>query len=68
MRKCDGAQPACSNCKNISTPCEYVISKSMPYGKYQYMKALETRVAELETLLANSGLTGKVDSLYCNLE
>jgi hypothetical protein len=29
----------------------------MPYGKYQYVKALETRVAELETLLATAGLT-----------
>lgn len=59
--ECDGAQPSCGNCKNISTACEYVISKSMPYGKYQYMKALETRVAELETLLASAGLTGKFE-------
>jgi len=29
----------------------------MPYGKYQYIKALESRVAELEILLANAGLT-----------
>lgn len=28
----------------------------MPYGKYQYVKALEARVAELESLMANAGL------------
>lgn len=37
-------------------PCEYIIpSKTIPHGKYQYIKALEARVAELEGVLETSG-------------
>jgi hypothetical protein len=64
--QCDGGHPSCSNCKNLAANCEYIVpSKTMPYGKYQYVKALEGRVAELETLLAGAGL---VDSGKDHLE
>ena len=55
-QKCDGNQP-CSKCSKTEQQCEYVIpQKPMPFGKQHYIKALEHRVAELETILANHGL------------
>lgn len=55
-QKCDGSHP-CSKCKSSSLNCEYVIpQKPMPFGKNQYIKSLERRVAELETILATHGL------------
>ncbi|RDW82656.1 hypothetical protein BP6252_03768 [Coleophoma cylindrospora] len=63
-QKCDGVPSGCANCKNQPVPCEYIVpSKTMPFGKYQYVKALETRVAELETVLGDAGIpdSGKGD-------
>ena len=55
-QKCDGRQP-CSKCLPAGTACEYVVPhKPMPFGKNQYIKSLERRVAELETLLAHRGV------------
>ncbi|CAK7203769.1 hypothetical protein SEUCBS139899_006516 [Sporothrix eucalyptigena] len=55
-QKCDGRQP-CSKCLPSNTTCEYVVpQKPMPFGKNQYIKSLERRVAELETLLAHRGV------------
>ncbi|KAH8645455.1 fungal-specific transcription factor domain-containing protein [Xylariales sp. PMI_506] len=55
-QKCNGANP-CSKCQSLDVPCEYVIpQKPMPFGKNQYIKSLERRVAELETLLAKQGM------------
>lgn len=54
-QKCDGIQP-CTKCKATNQHCEYVIpQKPMPFGKQHYIKALEHRVAELETILATHG-------------
>ena len=55
-QKCDGNRP-CSNCRRTEQQCEYVIpQKPMPFGKQHYIKALEHRVAELETILATHGM------------
>ncbi len=55
-QKCDGRQP-CGKCAPSNVRCEYVVpQKPMPFGKNQYIKSLERRVAELETLLARQGV------------
>lgn len=55
-QKCNGTNP-CSKCRSLDIPCEYVIpQKPMPFGKNQYIKSLERRVAELETILAKQGM------------
>ncbi|KAF2005831.1 hypothetical protein P154DRAFT_285956 [Amniculicola lignicola CBS 123094] len=73
-QKCDGAQP-CAKCQTSNQHCEYVVpQKPMPFGKQQYIRALERRVAELETVLASHGMaelssdhwgavTGTIDNL-----
>ncbi|KAI0483343.1 fungal-specific transcription factor domain-containing protein [Xylariaceae sp. FL0804] len=56
-QKCDGANP-CSKCHSLDLHCEYIIpQKPMPFGKNQYIRSLERRVAELETLLAKHGMS-----------
>ncbi|KAK9792793.1 putative Zn(2)-C6 fungal-type domain-containing protein [Seiridium cardinale] len=56
-QKCNGANP-CSKCQSLEVPCEYVVpQKPMPFGKNQYIKSLERRVAELETILAKQGMS-----------
>lgn len=51
MRQSFGKEPT-------KKECEYILpSKTMPCDKYQYVKALEARVAELEMLLTKGGLT-----------
>ncbi|KFA54954.1 hypothetical protein S40293_02305 [Stachybotrys chartarum IBT 40293] len=56
-QKCDGSNP-CEKCKANNQECCYVIpQKPMPFGKNQYIKALERRVAELETFLSTQGMT-----------
>ncbi|KAF2703725.1 hypothetical protein K504DRAFT_417739 [Pleomassaria siparia CBS 279.74] len=55
-QKCNGTNP-CEKCEANKQHCEYVIPhKPMPFGKQHYIKALERRVAELETMLATSGM------------
>ncbi|KAH7027251.1 fungal-specific transcription factor domain-containing protein [Microdochium trichocladiopsis] len=55
-QKCNGTNP-CAKCEALDLPCEYVVpQKPMPFGKNQYIKSLERRVAELETLLSTHGL------------
>ncbi|KXJ85922.1 fungal-specific transcription factor domain-domain-containing protein [Microdochium bolleyi] len=55
-QKCNGTNP-CAKCEALDLPCEYVVpQKPMPFGKNQYIKSLERRVAELETLLSVHGL------------
>lgn len=55
-QKCNGSQP-CDKCAANSMECHYVVpQKPMPFGKNQYIKSLERRVAELETILASRGL------------
>ncbi|KIW06955.1 hypothetical protein, variant 1 [Verruconis gallopava] len=49
--KCDGARPSCSTCKRLSHDCAYdeVRKKSGP--KRGYVKLLEARLQQVETLL-----------------
>ena len=49
--KCDGTKPACSTCVRLQHDCSYdeVRRKSGP--KRGYVKALEARLAQVETLL-----------------
>ncbi|TLD34526.1 hypothetical protein E2P81_ATG04691 [Venturia nashicola] len=49
--KCDGARPACGTCKRLSHDCAYdeVRKKSGP--KRGYVKLLEARLQQVETLL-----------------
>ncbi|TVY46901.1 putative transcriptional regulatory protein [Lachnellula occidentalis] len=57
-QKCDGVHPTCSKCKSLQATCEYILpSKPMPFGKNHYLKALEARVAELESYLSKEGLS-----------
>ncbi|EXJ80692.1 hypothetical protein A1O3_06976 [Capronia epimyces CBS 606.96] len=56
-QKCDGRDP-CRKCKNSDAQCEYIVPpRPMPFGKNQYIKSLESRVAELETLLSLHGMS-----------
>lgn len=56
-QKCNGANP-CSKCQALNVACEYVVpQKPMPFGKNQYIKSLERRVAELETALTKLGVS-----------
>ena len=55
-QKCDGNQP-CGKCKPHNVECEYIIpQRPMPFGKNQYIKSLERRVAELESILSTQGM------------
>jgi hypothetical protein len=61
--KCDGQSPACSKCNRLGVKCDYVLpSKPMPFGKNQYVAALERRVVELEEFLKKRGLIDQVSS------
>jgi hypothetical protein len=52
--KCDGTKPSCSTCVRLAHDCSYdeVRRKSGP--KRGYVKALEARLAQVETLLKGS--------------
>jgi len=56
-QKCDGIQPECSTCARLEVECRYIVpSAPKPQEAKLYIKALENRVAELETALTNGGL------------
>jgi Fungal Zn(2)-Cys(6) binuclear cluster domain len=56
-QKCDGSQPECSTCARLEVECRYIVpSAPKPQEAKLYTRALENRVAELETALTNSGL------------
>lgn len=55
-QKCDGFHP-CSKCQGLDAECVYLIpQRPMSFGKNQYIKSLEHRVAELESLLSTRGI------------
>lgn len=57
LSKCDGTRPECSTCVSHGLECRYVLpSYHKPQEAKMYIKALENRVAELETTLTNGGL------------
>ncbi|KAK5947181.1 hypothetical protein PMZ80_001328 [Knufia obscura] len=53
--KCDSKRPKCSTCARLGHPCEYdeVRKKSGP--KRGYVKELEARLKQVETLLTSQG-------------
>lgn len=58
-QKCDGQRPACTSCERLSVKCVYIVPLVPAVGETKlYIKALEQRVAELESLLASLGHMG----------
>ncbi|KAK8138556.1 hypothetical protein PG984_001936 [Apiospora sp. TS-2023a] len=58
-QKCDGQRPACASCARLSLKCVYIVPLIPAAGeKKLYIKALEQRVAELESALASLGHMG----------
>lgn len=54
--QCNGDQPSCARCIRLKLECHYVMpSFPKPAQAKSYIKALEDRVAELETLLTKEG-------------
>ncbi|KPI42053.1 putative transcriptional regulatory protein [Cyphellophora attinorum] len=51
-QRCDGGHPKCTSCSKTSNECVYVFQ---PAGATHHIKALEERVAELETALSFYG-------------
>lgn len=61
-QKCDGDYPSCLSCRRASQECLY-ISTMIPKAAEQklYVKALEERIAQLESNLSYSGISGVAD-------
>ncbi|ORY66068.1 fungal-specific transcription factor domain-containing protein [Pseudomassariella vexata] len=58
-QKCDGQRPSCQSCARLSLKCVYIVPLVPAAGeKKLYIKALEQRVAELESVLASLGHLG----------
>lgn len=49
--KCDGARPACATCARLSHECVYDEIRKKSGPKRGYVKALEARLAQVETML-----------------
>ncbi|KAK6544389.1 hypothetical protein TWF694_001087 [Orbilia ellipsospora] len=49
--KCDGARPACGTCSRLGHNCSYDEIRRKSGPKRGYVKALEARLAQVETLL-----------------
>ncbi|CAJ2501292.1 Uu.00g041450.m01.CDS01 [Anthostomella pinea] len=58
-QKCDGQRPACASCARLSLKCVYIVPLVPAAGEKKiYIRALEQRVAELESYLASLGHMG----------
>lgn len=64
-QRCDGAQPSCSSCIKVGHECLY-LAPQLPgaLDRREHIKALEDRVAELETSLAFYGAADIGDDHY----
>ena len=49
--RCDGTEPACSRCARIGHRCVYDETRRRSGPRQGYVKGLETRLAQVETLL-----------------
>ncbi|KAF3929340.1 hypothetical protein AA313_de0210079 [Arthrobotrys entomopaga] len=58
--KCDGARPACGTCSRLGHNCSYDEIRRKSGPKRGYVKALEARLAQVETLLKTQD--GPVDT------
>ncbi|OAP58966.1 hypothetical protein AYL99_06263 [Fonsecaea erecta] len=55
-QKCNGEFPSCAKCASLGIACEYKIpDKPMPFGKNQYIRCLEQRIADLEAYIQQKG-------------
>jgi hypothetical protein len=64
-QRCDGAQPACLACSKTGNQCLYVASQAASgAGRREHVKALEERVAQLETSLALHGASDVGDDHF----
>ncbi|KAF2637050.1 hypothetical protein P280DRAFT_472566 [Massarina eburnea CBS 473.64] len=55
--RCDGARPTCSTCKRLSHDCAYDEKRKKSGPKRGYVKLLEARLQQVETLLKNQDTT-----------
>ncbi|KAF1956109.1 hypothetical protein CC80DRAFT_525646 [Byssothecium circinans] len=55
--RCDGARPTCSTCKRLSHDCAYDEKRKKSGPKRGYVKLLEARLQQVETLLKNQDST-----------
>ncbi|KAF2771761.1 hypothetical protein EJ03DRAFT_342143 [Teratosphaeria nubilosa] len=53
--KCDGNKPACGTCTRLQHDCSYEAVRRKSGPKRGYVKALEARLAQVETLLNTQG-------------
>lgn len=53
--KCDGEKPACGTCKRLQHSCSYDVARRKSGPKRGYVKALEARLAQVETMLKPGG-------------
>ncbi|KAK5265338.1 hypothetical protein LTR96_009240 [Exophiala xenobiotica] len=67
-QKCDGKHPACSNCTRTRSECRYVTSNAPRAAEQRlYTKALEERVAELESSMSLDGREGVAEDHWDHL-
>ncbi|KZF22320.1 hypothetical protein L228DRAFT_211365 [Xylona heveae TC161] len=60
--KCDGAKPSCSTCSRLKHDCAYDEARKKSGPKRGYVKALEARLAQVETLLKTQDSSETVTS------
>ncbi|KAI9728704.1 MAG: hypothetical protein M1828_002810 [Chrysothrix sp. TS-e1954] len=51
--RCDGTRPACGTCSRLGHDCKYDEIRKKSGPKRGYVKALEARLAQVETMLKN---------------
>lgn len=56
--KCDGVRPSCSTCSRLGHMCAYDEQRRKSGPKRGYVKALEERLKQVETLLKTQDQTG----------
>ncbi|KAF3905491.1 hypothetical protein ABW20_dc0108616 [Dactylellina cionopaga] len=67
--KCDGTRPACGTCSRLGHDCSYDEIRRKSGPKRGYVKALEARLAQVETLLktqdgpGDTPPTNKIDAM-----
>lgn len=68
-QKCDGGIPSCSNCSTCNAVCQY-LRPLKPNSKNRdfYVRAAETRVAELETVLSRQGIVDEGSARWKNVQ
>ncbi|KAL2269861.1 hypothetical protein VTJ83DRAFT_2045 [Remersonia thermophila] len=60
--RCDGIKPSCSTCSRLGHTCAYAEERRKSGPKRGYVKELEKRLKQVETLLKNQELSSGSDS------